>query len=209
MGVIRCGISLYFGDEPFGLAYNNLYCYYIMEEHSDTDSHMRTDSCTDSSSDPYICCSGKISADRPIEFIRFTSICPTGKTVNILKLACQIEEITINNPASLIGNNLSFTVPRYICGKDKKPYKILQPDVIDIMIQDINNISQNVSIIKSHCKTVYYITISVTESMFCDCKLMLRFCKFNLVLKELECCESKKICKSREEGWKWIPSLIL
>lgn len=161
------------------------------------------------SKDTNICCGDKISPDKPIEFMRFTSISPCGKTVSILKLCCPLQEITFENGLCLVGNAVTLKVPKYICGEDGVFYEVLKPTEDDISIQDINMEDLEVTIVESHCKDLYYVTIPVTEEMLSECKLVIRICKFNLTLDQLSCCEAHRIKKCRKEGWKWIPSMII
>ena len=149
-----------------------------------------------------------LSADKPLNLVNFTIIKENGKVSNMLKLAAQIEEIAISNGLCLIGNSITLTIPKYVRGKCGKKLEIKKPKKCNIIATDINTDMLDISIIESHCKNLYYINIDVIETMFCECKLFIRFCKFDLKLKDPECCEAKHIKICKELGWKWIPSII-
>ncbi len=149
-----------------------------------------------------------LSANKPVNLVNFTIIKENGKVSNMLKLVSQIEEIIIMNAVCLIGNSITLTIPKYIRGKCGKKFEIKKPKKCNIVATDINTDMLDISIIESHCKNLYYISIDVIETMFCECKLFIRFCKFDLKLRDLDRCEAKYIKICDELGWKWIPSII-
>ena len=83
---------------------------------------------------------------------------------------------------------------------------MLLPLADDIIVQDINTNLIVPTIVESECEDMYYVSIPITEAMYCKCKLILRFCKFNIALNKLSRCEAKEV-KCCSKAWKWIPTM--
>lgn len=144
--------------------------------------------------------------DKPLKFIRVTEIHDDNKLCNVLKLCCSPQQIIFKNAECLVNNCITYVIPKIICGKDKKIYKIEPPQPEDIIIQDENTFPLDITIneIKSLC--AYYITFKIPES--CNCEVIIFVILLTLKLTLLPCYD-KKICCHDKNYWKWIVSSLV
>lgn len=153
-------------------------------------------------------CTNKCYPEEPLKFIRFTRLCEDGCIGNVLKLCGCLQQIKFKEVTYLIGNSLTLTVPKYMWDNEKNLYEVGLPKLSDIMVENINGGSIPITIIESVCKDKYYVTIPITEDLFCECELLLNFTKFELCLTEIPSCNKKmKACKS-DKKWQWIASVL-
>ena len=143
----------------------------------------------------------------PLKLMKVTEINGNGTIRYLLKLVGLIQQIIFRESICLIGNALSFIVPKQICGSDRVLYQIEMPLLTDFCIQDSNMNPLSVNITEVPCMYAYYVTVQVSDSLFYDCDIVLNITKFNLKLSVILCeCEDDFVCNASH--WKWITSVL-
>lgn len=149
-----------------------------------------------------------ICPEKPLELMKFTDVHEKCEVKYFLKLCGCIQQLVFKNALCLVGNGLTLVVPKHICGKCKKCYKIKLPTNDDVVISDINMKSVPVTITCASYADVYYISIMVTENMIYDCELTLFITKLSLKLVDEPCPKDINERHSKDIQWQWIPSVL-
>lgn len=148
--------------------------------------------------------------DKQLELVRITEIHEFGTQRYVLKLRGSLQQICFRNVTSIIGNTITFVVPKQMKGNDKKTYCIELPESDDFEITDSNMTQIPVTVTDMKNANAYYITLQINDNVECDvsCEgdMVLYFSKFCLRLNEAKCSYKPFCCESNH--WKWISSIL-
>ena len=140
---------------------------------------------------------GDLHPEEPLRLIKFLVIGSDGTITYALKLRDTPTKLMFKCVSYLIGNSLTFVIPKYIFDHAKPPqlYQV-SVDETKIKIVDMNQQPVAFNIIPANPPCAYYLNISITEYLECYGELILTFTQFDLALTPILCHPCHQDCSS-------------
>jgi len=152
---------------------------------------------------------GDIHPEEPLHLVKFLVISADGTVSYALKLRKNPTNLVFKKVSYLIGNNLTFVIPKYVSDGASQLYQISPPDKAHIKIVDTNDTPVPFNIIEtpdSVCR--FYLNIAINDNLSCYGDLTLTFNQFNLTLTPVESLPRGTCRLPIPDQWRWIASIV-
>jgi hypothetical protein len=152
---------------------------------------------------------GDIHPEEPLHLVKFLVISADGTVSYALKLRKNPTNLVFKKVSYLIGNNLTFVIPKYVSNGASQLYQISPPDKAHIKIVDMNDTLVPFNIIAtSNPICAFYLNIAIDENLSCYGDLTLIFNQFDLTLTPIQSLPSGTCRLPIPDQWRWIASIV-
>jgi hypothetical protein len=151
---------------------------------------------------------GALHPEEPMRLIKFIVINSDGTYSYALKLRTTPIKLIFKNVGYLIGNNLTFVIPKYVNDSANQLYQIEQPSKINIVDMDNKIVPFNIIPAKATC--VFYLNITIKDTLACYGDLILTFNQFDLALTHIPKPYSlaANCTHPNPDQWRWFASSV-
>lgn len=150
---------------------------------------------------------GDLHPEEPLRLIKFLVISSDGTLSYALKLRTTPTKLLFKNVGYLIGNTLTFVIPKYVTDSSTIPqlYQV-SVNASNINIVDTNDKAVPFNIISPVDGCVYYLNIAIKDSLACYEDLTLTFNQFDLALTTV--ISPTQCSLPILDQWRWFPSVV-